>query len=404
MIRKLVVAGTLSIALMLTPASGHGASQQGGQPDAPHHSDQSTRPLPKPVVNAQGIPELPLIAPNYNRKSMLLSGKIPADNGKDPVGAFRLICAPSHLSYDDPIVYPDQPGKSHLHLFFGNDRSDASSTYKSLRSSGSSTCGLLNRSAYWMPAMLDGHGHVVLPNFATVYYKRVPASDPWCQPGQVSRKGCTGLPRGLRYIFGRTMSGGIYPTVRSDDVNFTCNSPKLSGHDFAKVASQCQPGATLGVQIVAPDCWNGKDLDSPDHRAHMATIRYGNDGKGRCPDAFPYLLPKFTFDTWFTVPPGGLADAMFSSDREMGLPPGTTLHADWIGAWDDQALKTWESKCIDGHKNGSGGSLCDGTKLVGAQQPEYGWKQPHLLIPLPKPGTSTVVQGSAVKSLATADR
>jgi hypothetical protein len=99
----------------------------------------------------------------------------------DPVGAFRFICQPGQLLYDDPIVYPGQPGKSHLHQFYGNTAANAYSTYESLRTSGDSTCvSTLNRSGYWMPAMLDGKGNVVRPNFVAIYYKRRPASDPKC--------------------------------------------------------------------------------------------------------------------------------------------------------------------------------------------------------------------------------
>ena len=36
----------------------------------------------------------------------------------------------------------------------------------------------LNRSGYWMPAMLNGAGYVVRPDYVMIYYKRRPATDP----------------------------------------------------------------------------------------------------------------------------------------------------------------------------------------------------------------------------------
>ncbi|MEO1967197.1 MAG: DUF1996 domain-containing protein [Sphingomonadaceae bacterium] len=330
------------------------------------------------------------VAPNYDRASMLQTawgtGALPKSMGVDPVGAFRLICAPSHLSYDDPIVYPGQPGKSHLHLFFGNDETDANSTYKSLRSSGTSTCGLLNRSGYWMPALLDGHGNVVLPDYASVYYKRLPDTDPHCAPGAMSEKGCIALPRGLRYVFGRTMQGGVYADNRRDGVNFVCDKAGLSSSDFSVVAKGCPAGAQIGVQMIAPNCWDGKNLDTPDHRAQTHDTTYGNTGVERCPAGYPYILPTFTFSIFFTVPVGGLADAEFSSDKMMGMPAGSTVHADWLGAWDDDTLQAWTKGCIDGHLNGSGGDLCNGQQMVGAQQPTYGWHNPNAVIPVPAVG------------------
>ena len=136
------------------------------------------------------------------------SGDIPHSSAPDVVGAFRFICTAGQVLPDDPIVYPGQPGKSHLHQFYGNDAANASSTYASLRASGGSTCNkgpfAANRSAYWMPAMLDASGEVVKPQFVAIYYKRRPASDPKCSlssrdPG--AEGNCVTITNGLKLIF-----------------------------------------------------------------------------------------------------------------------------------------------------------------------------------------------------------
>ena len=128
------------------------------------------------------------------------------------VGAFRFLCGPGQLSYDDPIVYPGQPGKAHLHQFYGNMSANAYSTFASLRAGGSSTCGSpsanpANRSAYWMPALLDGKGNVIQPDTVDLYYKRTPKSAADCTNG-VRMKACAGIPNGLRFIFGYDMQAG----------------------------------------------------------------------------------------------------------------------------------------------------------------------------------------------------
>ena len=46
------------------------------------------------------------------------------------VAQFVVQCTLSHAEYDDPIVYPDQPGMSHLHTFFGNELVDADPDYE----------------------------------------------------------------------------------------------------------------------------------------------------------------------------------------------------------------------------------------------------------------------------------
>src|SRR4051812_5371398 len=48
-------------------------------------------------------------------------------------------CAFSHMSMDDPIVYPRQPGASHDHSFVGNTTTDAFSTLRAPRAGGA-TC------------------------------------------------------------------------------------------------------------------------------------------------------------------------------------------------------------------------------------------------------------------------
>jgi hypothetical protein len=135
----------------------------------------------------------------------------------DDVSGFRFMCKPGQVSRDDPVVYPGQPGASHLHQFWGNTGTNANSTYQSLRTTGQSTCDnrgsniALNRSAYWMPAMLDGAGNVVEPDMINTYYKQLPHSSPNCSSppnGMLSVGTCVDIPNGLRFVFGYNMATG----------------------------------------------------------------------------------------------------------------------------------------------------------------------------------------------------
>ncbi len=88
-------------------------------------------------------------------------------------GEFRAECDFSHYAYDDPILYPGQPKKAHLHMIFGNTHTNAYSTYNSLLNSGNSTCNgqELNRTAYWVPALIDQDGNPRKPIKIMIYYK-----------------------------------------------------------------------------------------------------------------------------------------------------------------------------------------------------------------------------------------
>jgi hypothetical protein len=80
----------------------------------------------------------------------------PAGLREDGSGAFRTHCIESHLAEDDPLVWPGEPGQSHLHVFFGNPNVDAYTTSESLLDAEQTTCDgvSVNKSGYWVPALL----------------------------------------------------------------------------------------------------------------------------------------------------------------------------------------------------------------------------------------------------------
>ena len=280
-------------------------------------------------------------------------------------GAFRFLCSPSHNAYDDPIVYPGQRGKAHLHTFFGNSRADANSTYASLRTTGDSTCNnLLNRSSYWMPAMMHPSGKVVMPDYISIYYKRAPAGNPACSTFGV--KACLSLPRGLRYVFGYNM---LDPS--KDDPAWArywnCDGPgAVSGHfaTLRQAAAGCPVGARLGAVVIGPPCWNGRDVDSADHRSHMAYPQDDRMGHSICPTTHPYIVPSFQLGAWYTND-GTAANWRLSSDDMTGMrmEAGSTLHADWFGAWEDSVLASWITNCIDKARSCNGGDIGDRRQL-----------------------------------------
>ena len=69
-------------------------------------------------------------------------------------GYFAVVCGFSHRNQDDPIVFPNQAGRSHDHTYFGNTATNARSTPSSLRASGATTCRLrADTAAYWAPTL-----------------------------------------------------------------------------------------------------------------------------------------------------------------------------------------------------------------------------------------------------------
>jgi hypothetical protein len=66
---------------------------------------------------------------------------------------FRASCLTSHRAGDDPIVFPNQPNVSHIHEFFGNHSTNASSTLQSLRQGTTNCTPNVDLSAYWVPTL-----------------------------------------------------------------------------------------------------------------------------------------------------------------------------------------------------------------------------------------------------------
>ena len=336
-------------------------------------------------------------------------GGIPPFGRIDDLGAFRFTCHPGadQLLKDDPIVYPGQRGVSHLHMFIGNTLANANSTYESLRTTGGSSCDnqgqswAINRSSYWTPAMMDGVGHAMLPDYVQVYYKRFPIQGPGCV-GPMAIGICTDLPNGIRFIFGYNMKSGTggpagegtrdywsmsYGCAQNDANNVVIPASATGRfHTIADIAAAgCPVGARLEAKLDAPQCWDGKNLDTPDHRSHMVYPPDGTDkGLGYvCPADHPYQIPLISYFWYYTVDANFVAGKWHLSSDEMlpgfvvgaGSPvkAGTSLHMDYFEAWSPKAKAVWQANCINGPRSCSSGDMGDGTAIKGAGEPAAGW-------------------------------
>lgn len=314
------------------------------------------------------------------------TGEIPGIYNAEE-GAFRFICGgDGRLAKDDPVVFFNQPGASHLHQVWGNAKFDASTTPADLANNAATNCNdtpySLNRSSYWMPALVHENGDVIKPDTILVYYKRKTASSSYCNPASPNFMGiCVGLPSQIRFIFGWDSSK---PTARVEGASWICTPG--DGKHYANLDdlfnSGCAVGSDIYANTLAPNCWDGKHLDTPDHRSHMAYSNYV-----RCPASHPYLIPqeenkaqyRVTADMIGTRSDGSkYSRVRLSSDGMLpGAKPGATLHADYMEAWVSAAKKIWMDNCIDKALNCSGGDLGNGKQLIGAAQPSYGWRNPN---------------------------
>jgi Domain of unknown function (DUF1996) len=219
-----------------------------------------------------------------------------------------LACGMSHRNNDDPIVFAGQPGKSHNHTFIGNRRVDAATTPESLLG-GPTTCeSESDSSAYWFPTLYVGD-EPVHPLTSIVYY--VKRTHGVVEPH----------PAGLKMIAGNDKAKTRQP---KGVAAWSCGGVGLPPR-FHTVPA-CRADRLLQLQVNFPNCWNGKALDSPDHKRHMAYAKHG-----ACPASHSRALPTITLIVLYPPLP---VQAVVASGR-------FGAHADFVNGWDQDALATF---------------------------------------------------------------
>lgn len=348
-------------------------------------------PLAPPSAAYPQAPQPDLILPFDMSKGVMPAwgtGGVPGPYNENE-GAFRFVCGgDGPLATDDPLVHPGKPGAAHLHQVWGNKLFDAFTTSAKLAASAETNCNTtpssLNRSSYWMPALIHDSGMVVRPDMVGVYYKRRTAASPQCTPGHPNFQGiCTGIPNRIGFVFGWDQ---YKPTAKVQGALWYCTGAPGHYPDLDAVfKAGCKAGDTLVADTAAPNCWDGRNLDASDHRSHMAYF----EPTGSCPATHPVMIPQQENKAMWTVTPDmigadGKSRLRLSSDHMLpGAKPGQTLHADYLEAWDVRAKKAWEDNCINKGLSCSGGDLGNGSMLPGAREPVYGWKHPQPRTRLP---------------------
>jgi hypothetical protein len=231
----------------------------------------------------------------------------------------RIYCVISHFSYDDPIIYPNEPGKAHLHMFWGSTALNAFTTSDSILKEGLGSCegGADYKVGAWMPALYNSRGEVVLPEETYIYYK------------------VFGHPS-MNYKMVREIPQGLSMLASSDTRNFG------SGQIRAEFAEK-DGRKSLAIAINFPSCVatdNGKISGNPilsfrnmpgnlatQVNSHVAYPGFGNEVG--CPTSHPYRFATPSFIVWFDANQTG-SQPYLSSDAVAGAPPLSTLHGDYM--------------------------------------------------------------------------
>ena len=219
---------------------------------------------------------------------------------------YALACSFSHRSNDDPIVFPGQPGASHNHTFIGNRSVNAATTPASLIGGKTSCESEFDSSAYWVPTLYAGREDVE-PLAGVVYYVNR------------SNERISAPPAGLVML-----AGNAYAKSRQAKGIAAWSCGAVGGRPRFATIPACSANMMLQLQATFPNCWDGRRLDSPDHRQH---VKYAV--RGLCPASHPVALPTIVLIVLYPPVPRG---SQVASGK-------VSQHADFMNGWDQAELE-----------------------------------------------------------------
>jgi hypothetical protein len=235
---------------------------------------------------------------------------------QERVPMLRFECSQLVVERLDPLVNPGSAPSPHLHQIVGGNsfRSSMNPTTHDLPSvSNCTSCSFSEDfSNYWTAVLyfrarngtfkrvpqivsegLTGIGGI------TVYYIPTPSNQTLVTAFRSGFRMLAGNAAGISPGSARKVCHRCMP-VSEDNSNLNCAAP--DGETFPK--TMC-PGGIRSI-ITFPTCWDGVNLDSPDHKSHIAytTLDSGDidvGPTGSCPASHPVVIPQVMYEVMWDV-------------------------------------------------------------------------------------------------------
>ena len=223
------------------------------------------------------------------------------------VQAIRIQCGVGQVNNVDPIVMPGMPAMSHYHQFFGNRSTNERTTIASLLANRATTCSdRADSSAYWAPQLWQG-STAIAPRSITVLYAKT-----------VTQR-VVAHPAGLMLIAGNSKA------VEAQDLSIVSWYCGNNVQNASATPQACARNQDLVGLIRFPECWNGKDLDSADHKSHVTYAVNGVCAVGTV--ALPQLQLHLRYPAQADVSTLALSSGSIYS-----------MHADFMNGWNQRAF------------------------------------------------------------------
>ncbi|KAF5361399.1 hypothetical protein D9758_006256 [Tetrapyrgos nigripes] len=266
----------------------------------------------------------------------------------------------------DPILTPGIVS-THVHSVLGGSNFGLNVTTSALlRSECTSIPIIEDKSNYWFPHLYfqknDGSFESVVGNAVMlvqydvchqIYFLQDTSLLDDLQDYLFSDKpnSTTPFPEDFRMISGDPTLRTLDPSSFAQQaITFLCLdfSGQSTRFNELPVNKNCPSG--IRSQINFPSCWDGVNVDSDDHRSHVAFLSTGPDN-GTCADPrFPVTLPRIFMEVyWITQDFDKQRDEALTPSQPFvfsnGDPTGYGYHADFFNGWEPDVLQRALTSC-----------------------------------------------------------
>lgn len=303
----------------------------------------------------------PVAADYADINSAPSAAQAPQAQGDASSGTFVTSCgvnANGLFNSDNVIVAPGvSNGAHHFHDYIGNQSNTAFASDQDLANAETSCVDQGDKSTYYWPVIrlqngtqeqdanspgggVEGNaGEIVTPKEVTLTFVGNPRSK------------VTAMPRLLRIITGDAKA--FVNGTANANASWSCTG--FEDRQLKDKYPLCPQGSDVVRTFKFQSCWDGRNIDSANHRTHVAFAQ--NDGT--CPDGFeaiPQLVQRIVYDVDApSLNDGGRTTPLFAVDSfPEQLHKPVTDHGDFINVFDEDLMNEMVGCINDGRECGAG--------------------------------------------------